>query len=233
MGTATSVAARKGAEVLEELEEAGPTREASWESTSQRLRLLEATLDTSPDFLEAVAHEAEPVRAILGEISHEAAEAVPLAPARARETKVALQRRRVSELLERDDTAGLEVLLQSMKISDALYASVMAGVRAVSSLSRWGGGKAGASAATLELQLLKEKLAKLEDAHAKLAEENSRLRVQASTGSVRDGSDDRESLMRATFLKSRAGTAPYGSVDPAAVRDPRGTLRGRFDVAST
>ena len=88
----------------------------------------------------------------------------------------------MSVLLESEDLDGLERELRSMKISDALYASVMGGVRTVLS---FGFPRSRPADAVLELQLVKGKLARLEEDYAKLREENARLRLAAGQTSLK------------------------------------------------
>ncbi|KAH8050497.1 hypothetical protein JL720_15353 [Aureococcus anophagefferens] len=218
MGAATSVAAQRAdATVVELAPAAAVSAEAPAPGAADgptgapavdRLALLAQQLDGSEEFLEAVASEAAPVRAVLQELGSGRFDGGD-----GDESPAERRRRRVSVLLESEDLDGLERELRSMKISDALYASVMGGVRTVLS---FGFPRSRPADAPLELQLVKGKLARLEEDYAKLREENARLRLAA--GQTSRDLRDRASTTRATFLKACAAL-PYGSSDPAAVRD--------------
>ena len=232
MGAATSVAAQRADATVVEL---APAAAVSVEAPApgagdgptgapavDRLALLARQLDGSEEFLEAVASEAAPVRAVLQELGSGRFDGGD-----GDESPTERRRRRVSVLLESEDLDGLERELRSMKISDALYASVMGGVRTVLS---FGFPRSRPADAVLELQLVKGKLARLEEDYAKLREENARLRLAA--GQTSRDLRDRASTTRATFLKACAAL-PYGSSDPAAVKgwlDAHVTSRAETDV---
>ncbi|KAH8082875.1 cAMP-dependent protein kinase [Aureococcus anophagefferens] len=217
MGAATSVAAQRAdATVVELAPAAAVSAEAPAPGAADgptgapavdRLALLAQQLDGSEEFLEAVASEAAPVRAVLQELGSGRFDGGD-----GDESPTERRRRRVSVLLESEDLDGLERELRSMKISDALYASVMGGVRTVLS---FGFPRSRPADAPLELQLVKGKLARLEEDYAKLREENARLRLAAGQTSrdLRDRAPTTRDVLKA------CAALPYGSSDPAAVRD--------------